>query len=148
MQQAGDRLHRIGQKSTVYLKYLVVDGTIDAHLAKTLLLKENVSERIYNVENIDSYIHPEVEQINTPVRFYADITGDYRQYSYIEKLVLKNKIKTLSDMLSPDSNPSEDALDLMIKANETGYIFSNLDCKNSETMLELYKSHIQILQNI
>lgn len=148
MQQAGDRLHRIGQKSTVYLKYLVVDGTIDAHLAKTLLLKESVSERIYNVENIDNYIHPEVDKINTPVRFYADITGEYRQYSYIEKLVLKNKIKTLSDALSPDSNPSEDALDLMIKANEAGYIFSNQDCKNSETMLELYKLHSEKYQTV
>jgi len=42
MEQAADRLHRIGQKNNVLCQYLVVDGSLDAKLAQTVLSKEHV----------------------------------------------------------------------------------------------------------
>lgn len=42
MEQAADRLHRIGQKNNVLCQYLVVDGSLDAKLAQTVLSKEQV----------------------------------------------------------------------------------------------------------
>ena len=42
MKQAIDRLHRIGQKNAVLAQILVVDGSLDAKMATTLLQKEAV----------------------------------------------------------------------------------------------------------
>ena len=38
--QAEDRLHRIGQKNTVFAYYLVGNGTLDEHVSDILLDKE------------------------------------------------------------------------------------------------------------
>jgi SWI/SNF-related matrix-associated actin-dependent regulator 1 of chromatin subfamily A len=40
--QAEDRLHRIGQKDAVLVQHLVLEGTIDAAIARTLVAKQNV----------------------------------------------------------------------------------------------------------
>ena len=42
MAQAEDRAHRIGQTRGVVVEYLVYDESLDAHLAKTLLEKEQI----------------------------------------------------------------------------------------------------------
>lgn len=42
MTQAEDRAHRIGQKDCVNVSYLVVDGSLDAKLAKTIIRKEAI----------------------------------------------------------------------------------------------------------
>lgn len=43
MAQAEDRAHRIGQTETVFVDYLVVDGTVDAYLAQLLAAKQRVA---------------------------------------------------------------------------------------------------------
>lgn len=40
--QAEDRCHRIGQHASVLVQHIVLDGSIDAHLAKTLIAKQAV----------------------------------------------------------------------------------------------------------
>ena len=42
MQQAEDRLHRIGQTEAVLVQHLVVDGSLDAHMSQTLEAKSTV----------------------------------------------------------------------------------------------------------
>ena len=42
MQQAEDRAHRIGQTESVLVQYLVFDGSLDAHMAHTLVDKDAV----------------------------------------------------------------------------------------------------------
>jgi|GEM_PF-1120125 len=42
MQQAEDRLHRIGQPAAVLVQHLVVDGSLDAQMAQTLCAKSAV----------------------------------------------------------------------------------------------------------
>jgi len=42
MTQAEDRAHRMGQKNSVLVRYVVVDGSIDSYLAKMLLEKQAI----------------------------------------------------------------------------------------------------------
>lgn len=43
MQQAEDRAHRIGQKNAVQVDWLVLDGSLDAKMIKTLVAKQGVT---------------------------------------------------------------------------------------------------------
>lgn len=45
MRQAEDRCHRIGQRDSVLVQYLVVDGSLDARMAQTLVKKERIADR-------------------------------------------------------------------------------------------------------
>lgn len=52
MQQAEDRAHRIGQTAEVVnIHYLIVDGTLDAHVIKTAIAKMDVAERVLDTEH-------------------------------------------------------------------------------------------------
>ena len=44
--QAEDRLHRIGQKNTVFAYYLIGNGTLDGHVANVLVDKGNEIDAI------------------------------------------------------------------------------------------------------
>jgi hypothetical protein len=43
--QSEDRLHRLGQQDNVTVQHLVVDGSLDARLAETLVWKQEIIER-------------------------------------------------------------------------------------------------------
>ena len=43
--QAEDRCHRIGQQSSVLVQHIVVDGSLDARLAETLVSKQAVLDK-------------------------------------------------------------------------------------------------------
>lgn len=43
--QAEDRAHRIGQKDAVLIQHLVYDGSLDAHMAKMLVEKQDIADR-------------------------------------------------------------------------------------------------------
>jgi SWI/SNF-related matrix-associated actin-dependent regulator of chromatin subfamily A-like protein 1 len=45
MAQCEDRLHRIGQRDSVLVQYLVLDGSLDARISKTLLRKAAVIDQ-------------------------------------------------------------------------------------------------------
>lgn len=50
MQQAEDRAHRIGQRNAVLVQHLVLDGSFDATMAKTVAAKGGVIEEALDVE--------------------------------------------------------------------------------------------------
>lgn len=52
--QAEDRLHRIGQKNTVFAYYLIGQGTLDDHVANILVDKSYEIDAIMD-ESVDSY---------------------------------------------------------------------------------------------
>lgn len=52
--QAEDRLHRIGQKNTVFAYYLIGQGTLDDHVASILVDKSYEIDSIMD-ESVDSY---------------------------------------------------------------------------------------------
>jgi SWI/SNF-related matrix-associated actin-dependent regulator 1 of chromatin subfamily A len=45
MEQAADRVHRIGQKESVLIQHLVLEGSLDAHMAKGLVRKQSVIDK-------------------------------------------------------------------------------------------------------
>lgn len=45
MSQAEDRLHRIGQQNAITVQHMVVDGSIDAHVARVLMRKQAIIDR-------------------------------------------------------------------------------------------------------
>lgn len=47
--QAEDRLHRIGQEQSVLVQHLVLEGSIDAEIARTLVRKQEVIDRALDV---------------------------------------------------------------------------------------------------
>lgn len=50
MSQAEDRCHRIGQKESVLVQYLVFDGSLDATMAQTLIKKSRVADAALDKE--------------------------------------------------------------------------------------------------
>lgn len=48
--QAEDRCHRIGQKNTVMVYHLIVDGSIDVKLSKMLIDKQSKIDKALNIE--------------------------------------------------------------------------------------------------
>jgi hypothetical protein len=53
MTQAEDRCHRIGQHDSVLVQYLVLDGSLDSNMAKTLVEKMTVIEAAIDREQLN-----------------------------------------------------------------------------------------------
>jgi SWI/SNF-related matrix-associated actin-dependent regulator 1 of chromatin subfamily A len=47
--QAEDRAHRIGQEGNVLIQHLVLDGSLDAQMARTIVEKQNVADRALDI---------------------------------------------------------------------------------------------------
>lgn len=60
--QAEDRLHRIGQKNTVFAYYLIGNGTLDDHVANVLVDKSYEIDSILD-EKLDSYENKEKAEL-------------------------------------------------------------------------------------
>jgi SWI/SNF-related matrix-associated actin-dependent regulator 1 of chromatin subfamily A len=52
--QAEDRLHRIGQKNSVLIQYVIVDKSIDGFMLEKIFTKTEIIERITNLEKIQN----------------------------------------------------------------------------------------------
>lgn len=50
--QAEDRIHRIGQDESVLIQHLVLEGSLDAIMAKRIIAKQEVIERALDVEHV------------------------------------------------------------------------------------------------
>ncbi|HEX9804600.1 MAG TPA: DEAD/DEAH box helicase, partial [Candidatus Dojkabacteria bacterium] len=57
--QAEDRLHRIGQKNSVLIDHLVLEDSIECHIAKTMLDKQRVIELALDKGDILSFLKEE-----------------------------------------------------------------------------------------
>ena len=60
--QAEDRLHRIGQKNTVFAYYLIGNGTLDDHVANILVDKSYEIDSIMD-ETVDTYENKEKAEL-------------------------------------------------------------------------------------
>lgn len=50
LSQAEDRCHRIGQVESVLIQHLVLEGSLDAHIAETIVEKQRIIDRALNDE--------------------------------------------------------------------------------------------------
>lgn len=131
MLQVEDRIHRIGQSGNVLIKYMVVDGSIDALLAKTLMLKTSVLTQMFDSKAIANYTPPPVDAIPPPIKLELDISEDVRVYSYIEKIRIKPRLTTICEAL-PDTTTFEDERieELINKILTENYIPTNTECRD------------------
>ena len=79
--QAEDRCHRIGTTETVFVHHLVVDGTLDAHLAKTLLRKQAIADKALDTDSVLPWQQPVVAEPVAPPR----ATATPRSYTFTLK---------------------------------------------------------------
>ena len=49
MRQAEDRCHRIGQRDSVLVQYIVMEGSLDAQIAQQLVEKEEIIEQALDI---------------------------------------------------------------------------------------------------
>ena len=70
--QAEDRLHRIGQKSTVLVQYLVINDSVDSYMINKILEKINIIEAV-----VDS------SKVHKPYDI-SDFMNDFRESEEIE----------------------------------------------------------------
>jgi len=60
--QAEDRAHRIGQRDTVTVQHLALEGSLDAHVLQTVLAKQEIADL-----GLDRETNPPVHETNPPV---------------------------------------------------------------------------------
>jgi len=99
--QAEDRCHRIGQTDSVLVQHIVVDGSIDAHLAKTIVAKQKIINRATN----DGGMDPEdLKKFNSPIIPEAPKKNKVGTEELIKKLTPEiietchNAIKKIAEM--------------------------------------------------
>lgn len=68
MQQAEDRLHRITQKDNVLVYYTIVDGSMDASIASTLVRKLGIIEKAVNITEATPTIEDVVKKEEAGLR--------------------------------------------------------------------------------
>lgn len=80
--QAEDRCHRIGQQSSVLVQHIVVDGSIDARLAETLVSKQAVLDKALDdvvvtnpvsIEEIAEGVTQKVQPKTLPKKVVAEL---------------------------------------------------------------------------
>ena len=64
--QAEDRIHRIGQLDSVLIQHIVLDGSIDAKLAKTIVRKQEIAEQALDRESAETTIYTLPDAIQLP----------------------------------------------------------------------------------
>lgn len=71
--QSEDRAHRIGQKNTVHVQHLIIDGSLDARMAQMIVNKQNLADRALDksTEVLDKMTlldtQPEAEIVPVPL---------------------------------------------------------------------------------
>lgn len=86
--QAEDRLHRIGQESSVLVQHLVLDGSLDANMAKAIVEKQEIVDKA-----LDAAVDPKLPvafRIPTPPKEYPQV-GIEEKRCIVKKLL---KLKT------------------------------------------------------
>lgn len=75
--QAEDRAHRIGQKDSVLVQHLVVDGSLDAKMAKTIVEKQRIADAV-----LDNTLDMETGDMDAPVLAGPEDQAATRNLSY------------------------------------------------------------------
>jgi SWI/SNF-related matrix-associated actin-dependent regulator 1 of chromatin subfamily A len=97
--QAEDRLHRIGQKDCVLVQHLVLEESLDAHMAKVIVKKQEVIETALDKEVIAVPREKKslVTMSNPPKAYKASPKKNLASTSYVPSSVVLAALKILSD---------------------------------------------------
>lgn len=137
MTQVEDRIHRIGQEQSVLIQYMVVDGSIDALLAKKLTSKTNTLSVLFNPKYIETYIPEEITPLAAPVQLTLDISEGVRVYSYIEKMRTVARLRTLVEQLPETTVLSDEMMEYVVMILSMTDIISNRQCKECQDVIDI-----------
>ncbi|MEW6170663.1 MAG: DEAD/DEAH box helicase [Candidatus Omnitrophota bacterium] len=99
--QAEDRCHRIGQKNSVLIQHLVLEGSLDAHIAKTIVAKQNIIDAALDKEIVaekSTSILPIFKDEEESVIWKKGETITVREYTNNEKTEMIEKLKIIAGM--------------------------------------------------
>lgn len=107
LSQAEDRCHRIGQENSVLVQHLVMQGSIDANMAFTVIAKQNVIDQaLDNETDADARVERQEEELNWS---FDDISNDglidfspHPEKPAVTRSVSYKKITEEAENLTPD----------------------------------------------
>lgn len=124
VQQAEDRCHRVGQRSSVLVQYLFFRGTIDEHLASLLASKQSiVTAALDNPTGAVGWI---LDFGKFKGETVADVAGSNPEYlewivkegAHIGREKLTDALLELGYIMSPGGDLSPDSVDKIISVTE------------------------------
>ena len=78
--QAEDRVHRIGQKESVLIQHLAVNGSVSVKMIKTCIAKQEIADKA-----LDSFIEPESDMVEGTASNYEATTKDVKRERITEE---------------------------------------------------------------
>jgi SWI/SNF-related matrix-associated actin-dependent regulator 1 of chromatin subfamily A len=94
MSQAEDRCHRIGQKESVLVQHLVMEGSLDATMAQSLIDKQEIIDRALDKE-VEEVAYPVFED-NVKLPSFEKIEKEVKKYTKSEKEEFLTKLRVLA----------------------------------------------------
>jgi len=102
VQQAEDRIHRIGQENSVLIQHVVIDGSIDSHIAKTIVSKMEVIEKALDLP-FEEELEKKFEEISYNITEAEKVVDELRKKreskEKIEKVFTQEERSTIHWML-------------------------------------------------
>lgn len=140
MTQAEDRCHRIGQRDSVLVQHLVLEGSLSARMAKVLIDKQDVIDRALDrrtfevgVDHVHTTVQSETGPV-TPARDRAATEG-----------VSRDKLQEIADKLQPSQIAAIHTglkmlagLDGDYAREQNGIGFSRIDVAIGHSLAERY----------
>lgn len=91
--QAEDRCHRIGQRESVLVQHLVLDGSLDARMAKILVRKQEIIDKALDIE-------PEEKELAVKVMEFSPVESTPRkQIEKVAETLTAEQIEAIHDGL-------------------------------------------------
>lgn len=132
MTQAEDRLHRLGQHNTVNVIHVVLDGSIDQHLAEVLIEKQNIADK--SLDGLHASLPTKLDVITT----IAEVKKEYKEIQYKEET--KTKVLASLQFLASccDGAQTKDGTGFNQFDTNLGHTLANLNqLNNKQTYLGL-----------
>jgi len=97
--QSEDRLHRIGQRDSVLVQHLVLEGSLDATIAKTLVRKQTVIDRALDktVEFVDEPVVPLFDETATDTTTRERIQREAENLTPAQVAAVHEALRLLAD---------------------------------------------------
>ena len=152
--QCEDRCHRITQKGNVLVQHMVLEGSLDAKIAKSLIAKQEVIDKALDVGyDVSRFSIQAADEVTIPYEYQDDYDsrdeGNYI-FSEEEKVDLLNKIKLIAsldnDRASYVNGIGFNRFDGRIGHSLAGMLhFTNRQAEVAEKLVTKYKKQLEAL---
>ena len=143
--QCEDRAHRIGQKNSVLCQHIVMDGSIDERIAKTIIRKQETIDKALD-RGLEEFVAEEAKQIDVKTTTRSGKRESLVTYSDEKKSALMRCLVTLAwacDGANEDDGVGFNAADTRIgRSLALQGSLSNTQAMVAESMLMKYRKQL------